>query len=118
MKGNWSAPRLGLGIAAAVVVVGTAGADAADRRSHAGGPYGAPGYVVAESEYGNGRVSGAVRPSPLGYQVRLPGGTWIYCRMSCTETLRVESVDFWQSRNRTGSDRAFGLLDYFFGYPF
>jgi hypothetical protein len=54
----------------------------------------------------------------LGYQVQLPGGTWIYCRMSCTETLRVETVDFWEARNRDGSERTFGLLDYFFGYPF
>ena len=118
MKGNWPARRLGLGVAAAVVAVGTAGAHAADRSPYARGPHVAPGHVVAKSEYGSKTISGAVRPTPLGYQVQLPGGTWIYCRMSCTETLRVETVDFWESRNRTGSDRAFGLLDYFFGYPF
>jgi hypothetical protein len=118
MKPIWSTRRLVLGTAAAMVLVSLASAGAADRRSYARGPGVAPAYVVAESQYGNGTVSGPVRPTSLGYQVRLPGGTWIYCRMSCTETLRVETVDFWESRNRTGSDRAFGLLDYFRGYPF
>lgn len=60
------------------------------------------GYVVAESRFGNGTVSGPVRPTSVGWQVRLPGGTWVHCRRSCSETLRVETVDFWQS-NAAGS---------------
>ncbi|MEQ8825460.1 MAG: hypothetical protein RIC14_13910 [Filomicrobium sp.] len=56
------------------------------------------GYVVAESRYGNGTVSGPVRMRRLGPQVRLPGGTWQWCRRTCAETLRVESIDFWDSR--------------------
>jgi hypothetical protein len=31
--------------------------------------------------------------------VRLPGGTWIECGRSCSETLRQETVDFWESRS-------------------
>ena len=27
--------------------------------------------------------------------MRLPHGTWVYCRTSCRETLRVETVDIW-----------------------
>ncbi|MCH9806605.1 MAG: hypothetical protein K0U74_02630 [Alphaproteobacteria bacterium] len=56
------------------------------------------GYVVAESRYGNGTVSGPIRHRRLGPQVRLPGGTWEWCRRSCSETLRVETIDFWDSR--------------------
>ena len=51
------------------------------------------GYVTANSFYGNGSVRGAVRNTPVGRQVRLPGGTWTYCRTSCSETLRVQTVD-------------------------
>jgi hypothetical protein len=100
--------------AAAIALAGATGADATDRRSK--GP--APPYVVAKSAYGNKTVTGAVRHTPLGYQVQLPGGTWIYCQMSCTETLRVETVDFWEAHSRDSADRPFGLLDYIFGYPF
>ncbi len=57
------------------------------------------GYVVARSRFGNGSVSGPVRMTDLGPQVRLPGGTWEYCRRSCSETLRVETVDIWEGRN-------------------
>jgi hypothetical protein len=110
--------RLAVGAAAAVFLAGAAGADASDRRTYARDHQVAPPYVVAKSAFGNKTVKGAVRPTHLGYQVQLPGGTWIYCRMSCTETLRVETVDFWEARNRDGSERTFGLLDYFFGYPF
>lgn len=60
------------------------------------------GHVVAESRFGNGTVSGPVRQTSMGWQVRLPGGTWVYCRRSCSETLRVETVDFWQA-NGAGS---------------
>ncbi|MEM9029618.1 MAG: hypothetical protein AAGC70_14740 [Pseudomonadota bacterium] len=68
---------------------------------------GIAGYVVARSDFGNGTVRGPVRHTRLGRQVRLPGGTWVYCRQSCSETLRVETVDFWQSRkggNESTSD--------------
>lgn len=58
------------------------------------------GYVVAESRYGNGTVSGPVRRVATGYEVRLPGGTWVGCRRSCAETLRVETVDFWENDGR------------------
>ncbi len=59
------------------------------------------GYVVAESRHGNGSVSGPVRYTELGPQVRLPGGTWQYCRRSCAETLRVETIDFWDAQRDT-----------------
>jgi hypothetical protein len=61
-------------------------------------------YVVAESRFGHGTVSGPVRPARHGFEVRMPGGTWIACGRSCAETLRVETVDFWENRG-AGRDR-------------
>ncbi len=61
-------------------------------------------YVVAESPFGNGTVAGPVRLVRTGYEVRMPGGTWIACRWSCSETLRVETVDFWENRRGAGRD--------------
>lgn len=58
------------------------------------------GSVVAESRHGNGTISGPVRATSTGYEVRLPGGTWVACRRSCSETLRVETVDFWENEGR------------------
>lgn len=53
--------------------------------------------AVAVSHFGNGRVSGPVRVTSTGYEVRLPGGTWVACRRSCSETLRVQTVDFYEN---------------------
>lgn len=61
------------------------------------------GFVTAESRFGNGSVSGPVRRAANGWQVRLPGGTWEYCRRSCSETLRVETVDKWEGKLGNGS---------------
>jgi hypothetical protein len=69
------------------------------------------GYVVTESWMGGGRVGGAVRRTPLGRQVQLPGGSWIYCRRSCAETLRAETVDFWDGQINSGA-REQGVLIY------
>ncbi len=56
--------------------------------------------VTAESRYGHGTVSGLVRQGHRGNaEVRLPGGTWIDCGRSCAETLRRETIDFWESRS-------------------
>ena len=56
--------------------------------------------AVAVSRFGNGTVSGPVRTTRTGYEVRLPGGTWVGCRRSCSETLRVETVDFYENDGR------------------
>lgn len=81
-----------------------------ERHAGAYGPI--VGYVVAESRFGHGTVSGPVRRIGTGYEVRMPGGTWIHCRRSCSETLRVETVDFWENRGggRDAIDTECGLL--------
>ncbi len=71
------------------------------------------GYVTAYSHYGNGVVSAPVRPAQFGYQVRLPGGHWYYCERNslfshtdpCTETLRRESLDFWETMSEEQGSR-------------
>ena len=72
----------------------------AQRRAAAGATL---GYATAESRYGNGKpVSGPVRRGSHGrLEVRLPGGTWMECGRSCSDTLRRETVDFWRA-NRDG----------------
>jgi hypothetical protein len=76
----------------ACVVLASLGSDAwAARR-------GAYEWITVESRYGYGTVSAPTRPGRFGYEVRLPGGTWISCKMDCRGTLREETVDFWKKR--------------------
>lgn len=56
-----------------------------------------PDFVTAHSRHGNGSVDGAVRAGRKGYEVQLPSGSWVGCRRSCSETLRVQTVDFWEN---------------------
>lgn len=91
-----------LGVAAVVgVLVSVVQTAEAGQRGHAL----QGGYVVAVSQYGNGEITGRVRRAILGLQVRMPGGTWLYCRRSCSETLRVNTVDIWE-----GEDGKIGAL--------
>src|SRR5688572_31665280 len=58
------------------------------------------GFIIAESRYGYGTITAPVRVSAEGRrEVRLPGGTWLECRRSCSNTLRQETVDFWYIRS-------------------
>jgi hypothetical protein len=70
------------------------------------------GYVTAESRYGNGVVRAPVRMAQFGRQVKLPGGPWLYCETNsllfdrnrpCSETLRRETIDFWETRSEEGN---------------
>jgi len=85
-----------LGLAAllgATLVFTTAGA------SLAGGKYGSRGYgysyITVQSKYNNGTISAPVRPAKYGWQVKLPGGAWIYCEVNCFQTLRDQTIDFY-----------------------
>ena len=70
----------------------------------------AHGFVVAESWYGRGTIRGRVRATRLGPQVRLPRGTWIYCEISCSHTLRVNTLDFWENQGQDSD--GIGILRY------
>lgn len=74
------------------------------------------GFVVAHSRFGNGTIRAPVRSATMGWEVLLPGGHWVYCRRTCAETLRVETIDFFNA-NSAGSGQLtnecgiFGCLD-------
>ena len=108
---------LSLVLAAAVLTAAVLPAEAGWRRNRGSNGDG-DGYVTAESRFGNGSVSGPVRDTRTGLEVRLPGGTWVGCRASCSETLRVETVDKWENQGSlVGAGTAanecgiFGCLD-------
>jgi len=66
-------------------------------------------YVTAESRYGGASITAPVRSGPQGrLEVRLPGGTWLECGRSCSDTLRRETVDFWRNH---GPGRGLGSGD-------
>lgn len=56
--------------------------------------------ITAESQHGNGVISAPIRIGRGGWEVRLPHGTWVGCRRSCEETLRVETVDIFETDGR------------------
>lgn len=87
--------------AAAAVSAFAVTAEAARRHSYRDGG----DVVVAVSRFGNGHVTGAVRPTSVGPQVQLPSGSWIYCRRSCSETLRVETVDLNEDLRASNTSR-------------
>jgi hypothetical protein len=58
------------------------------------------GSVTGCSRYGRGCVSGPTRRGRYEREVRLPGGTWYGCRGDCRDTLRSETVDFWDEHQR------------------
>jgi hypothetical protein len=65
-------------------------------------------YVTAESRYSGASITAPVRVGARNrLEVRLPGGTWVHCERSCSDTLRRETIDFWQNhggRPREGRD--------------
>ncbi len=83
------------GLLAAAVIAAPIGTATAGR--NAIGPI--QGYVVAYSHDGNGAIKAPWRDTARGRQVRLPHGTWVYCRTSCSETLRVQTIDIWANVN-------------------
>ena len=90
---------------ALVVLAASSSADAQVLRRERVGPKPYPGSIVsAESRWGHGRVSGPVRQGRNGLEVRLPGGSWMECARSCRETLRMETVDYWESHGNHAKD--------------
>ena len=92
---------VGVALSAAGLAIPTVGPVAAADRN----PPGIVGYVTADSRYSGQSVSGPVRRGPQGrLEVRLPGGTWLECGLSCSDTLRRQTVDFWRNHGgRPGS---------------
>lgn len=94
--------RLFAGAAAIVLAVAMTGVvDAAPRKR---GAEGGEGTVRACSIYGNGCTSAPVRRGATGEEFRLPGGTWVSCRLDCKTALREETVDFWETQRERAGD--------------
>lgn len=103
---------------AAALVLGVADAsvnDAAAQKSRDGARR-APDVVYAESRWGHGSVSGPVRRGPNGWEVRMPRGTWLECKRSCSETLRLATVDFWETQGRNPPDGGPGYFRFDFWF--
>lgn len=63
------------------------------------------GRVTAQSDYGHGSVTGAVRIGPSGHrEVQLPSGFWEDCAGDCRETLRRKSIDYWRAIDEEAPD--------------
>lgn len=93
-------------IAAALIALLTEPADAAGRRDRSGYP-----IVVAYSNHGHGEIAGPVRSGPHGkLEVRLPGGTWLPCGLTCSDTLRRATIDFWEANSGRLSNDGVGYL--------
>lgn len=84
--------------AIALAALPTVTADVADARPRRA--YDGVDIVTVDSRYGNGSVSAAVRPGRKGWEVQLPSGSWVGCRRSCEETLRVQTVDLFETDGR------------------
>jgi hypothetical protein len=77
----------------------------------------AVGLVTAESRYSAATITAPVRINALGRrEVRLPGGTWIECRRSCSNTLRQETVDFWYIEQNGNNDDGPGYFTFYLGW--
>lgn len=94
-------------VAALLTTAATSPSDASFRRLRSNYT---PGEVItAYSRFGNGSVSSVVRPAQWGWQVKIPRGAWTYCRRSCEETLRVQTVDYYEGGNSI-DDGGYGSL--------
>jgi hypothetical protein len=59
------------------------------------------GIVTACSTYGHFECYKAPwRRGKFGPEMRLRGGTWIDCAGDCRDTLRQQTVDFWDEQKR------------------
>ena len=63
-------------------------------------PYEDGSVITAYSRHGNGSIDAPVRRGRHAWEVMLPHGTWVSCRRSCEETLRVETVDIFENDGR------------------
>jgi hypothetical protein len=56
--------------------------------------------ITACSTYGHHTcVTAQVRQTPLGPQFRKKGGAWNWCEGDCRDTLRRDTVDFWDDQS-------------------
>jgi hypothetical protein len=93
----WVAAVAGIGVAMWMV-------DSADAAPRKRGVERATSSVQACSNYGHGCTSAPVRRTSIGEEFRMPGGTWVSCRLDCKTALREEVLDFWETLRERGGD--------------
>lgn len=64
--------------------------------------YSRAAVITACSTNGHGCTSAPTRRGKWGLEMRLKGGTWIDCESDCEDTLRRQTVDFWDTLRETG----------------
>lgn len=90
-----------LNVAIAIATLGVVATTALSASANAGRrPYEDGMVITAYSRHGNGAIDGEIRRGQYAWEVRLPHGTWVSCRRSCEETLRVETVDIFENDGR------------------
>jgi hypothetical protein len=62
------------------------------------------GKVTACSSYGSKCYTAKLVRSPVGWKMRLNGGTLIDCGVTCQDTLRRETIDFWEDQRERATD--------------
>jgi hypothetical protein len=116
MRGS-SSRLAGVGLAVALALgVANAGLGNAVAQKVRDGARRAPDVVYAESRWGHGSVSGPVRRGQNGWEVRMPRGTWLECKRTCSETLRLATVDFWETQGPNPPDGGPGYLRFDFWF--
>lgn len=95
---EWLSAIAGVGL----VLSAVGAADAAPLKKSAERGYGS---VQSCSLYGHGCATAPIRRGSVGEEFRLPGGTWISCRLDCKTALREEVLDIWETmRERAGDN--------------
>jgi hypothetical protein len=93
---------LSTAVCAALTMSAISIADAATRKKIADR---GSGSVQSCSNYGHGCTTAPVRRTSVGEEFRMPGGTWISCRLDCKTALREEVLDIWETmRERAGDN--------------
>lgn len=104
------------GLAGGAALLALAATSGVSLAQHRGGYGPRDGYVVAHSRWGHGTISGPVRPTRVGWEVRMPRGTWIPCGRSCSDTLRRATIDYWESATVRSPDQGPGYFHWEFNF--
>jgi hypothetical protein len=72
----------------------------ADKARKGAEDFGDQYITVPNAKHPGKKITGLVRSGPHGDQVRLPDGTWVLCAVTCAVTLRQNSYDLWERRER------------------
>jgi hypothetical protein len=70
-------------------------------------------FIRVEGRLSPKAVIVPVRTGPLGKQVKLPGGSWVYCEITCEYTVRRLSVDFWDDQGQSFTSPGYIRRDFY-----